>query len=264
MRQRATSQQAAIDENQSSAQVGRALLQFQVGEDRGRIDCRSSQPIADHVHTKRSIHESNGKRSVCESAHTKTSIIQFNAFTRAHKSVVEKVVYTPSAEHPGKTLAVRSAWIDSQVFGFSRAIRAFGVERFKKNCNKMVSIYRYLQWLTIQELFQQVFGFNHVLNLMYAAPSTQQHSATTTSADSTTYLNKANTKFKEAAKTASVQVKVQAEHIYQAYSVNNWDLADDTTSSLIPSSMPTAANGTDWILSFGLWTHNSEPMRISN
>lgn len=56
---------------------------------------------------------------------------------------------------------------------------------------------------------------------MYAAPSTQQHSATTTSADSTTYLNKANTKFKEAAKTASVQVKVQAEHIYQAYSVNN-------------------------------------------
>lgn len=60
-----------------------------------------------------------------------------------NQSVVEKVVYTPSIEHPGQTVAVRSAWIDSQVFGFSRAIRAFGVERFKKNCNKMVSIVYY-------------------------------------------------------------------------------------------------------------------------
>lgn len=59
----------------------------------------------------------------------------------AGQSVVEKVVYTTSAEHPGQTVAVRSAWIDSQVFGFSRAIRAFGVERFKKNCNKMVCVF---------------------------------------------------------------------------------------------------------------------------
>lgn len=51
---------------------------------------------------------------------------------------MEKVVYKISDESPDKTIAIRSAWIDSQVFGFSRAIRAFGVERFKKNCNKMV------------------------------------------------------------------------------------------------------------------------------
>jgi hypothetical protein len=54
------------------------------------------------------------------------------------QSVVERVEYR--AAGPGQTVARRSAWIDSQVFGFSRAIRAFGVDRFRKNCNQMVSI----------------------------------------------------------------------------------------------------------------------------
>lgn len=69
----------------------------------------------------------------------------------------------------------------------------------------------------------QVFGFNHVLSAMFHA----QSNATTSAQQSTatngehTYLNKANTKIKEAAKTASVQVKAQAEQIYQAYSVKN-------------------------------------------
>lgn len=67
--------------------------------------------------------------------------------------------------------------------------------------------------------FLQVFGFNHVLNLMYPVLNTAQPQATT--AAETTYLNKANNKIKEAAKTASVQVKAQAEQIYQAYSVKN-------------------------------------------
>lgn len=53
------------------------------------------------------------------------------------QSVTEKVVY--KAETQGKTVAYRSAWIDSQVFGFATAIRAFGCDRFKKNCNKTVS-----------------------------------------------------------------------------------------------------------------------------
>jgi hypothetical protein len=52
--------------------------------------------------------------------------------------VVEKVVY--KADTVGRTIAHRSAWIDSQVFGFATAIRAFGCERFKKNCQKSVSI----------------------------------------------------------------------------------------------------------------------------
>lgn len=52
------------------------------------------------------------------------------------QSVVEKVVYTP--ETHGKTVAQRYARIDSQVYGFATAIRAFGCERFKKNCQQSV------------------------------------------------------------------------------------------------------------------------------
>lgn len=110
------------------------------------------------------------------------------------------MVYKTSDEYPGKTIAIRSAWVDSEVFGFSRAIRAFGIERFKKNCNKMV------------------FGFNHVLNAMFPI----QHTTANNNHHSTehNFIPKAN-KIKEAAKTASEQVKAQAEHIYQAYSVKN-------------------------------------------
>lgn len=54
------------------------------------------------------------------------------------QSVTEKVVYCESEESPGCTVAVRSAWIDSQVKGFGRAICAFGMDRFRKNCTKMV------------------------------------------------------------------------------------------------------------------------------
>jgi len=126
---------------------------------------------------------------------TLTTYTRNIAFTKV-MSVVEKVVYKTSDEHPGKTIAIRSAWIDSQVFGFSRAIRAFGVERFKKNCNKMV------------------FGFNHVLSVMFPV-----HTSTLNHPDNH-YMSKAS-KIKEVAKTASSQVKAQAEQIYQAYSVKN-------------------------------------------
>ncbi|XP_017477884.1 PREDICTED: protein preli-like [Rhagoletis zephyria] len=61
-----------------------------------------------------------------------------------------------SEQKDGRTLAVRRAYISSQVFGFSRAIRVFGVERFKSNCNKAAS------------------GFNYVLRNMFP-----KHAATT-------------------------------------------------------------------------------------
>ncbi|XP_060525804.1 protein preli-like [Cylas formicarius] len=59
-------------------------------------------------------------------------------------SVTEKVVYTQSPDSPDKTVAQRYAWIDSQVRGFSRAICAFGYERFKKNSQKMVGGFNYI------------------------------------------------------------------------------------------------------------------------
>lgn len=75
-------------------------------------------------------------------------------------SVVERVEYR--AAGPGQTIALRSAWIDSQVFGFSRAIRAFGVDRFKKNCNQMFT------------------GFNDVLDRLFPRPIPVQHTMTHT------------------------------------------------------------------------------------
>ncbi|XP_061397966.1 protein preli-like [Musca vetustissima] len=60
-----------------------------------------------------------------------------------------------SEQKDGRTLAIRRAYISSQVFGFSRAIRAFGIERFKSNCHKAAS------------------GFNYVLQRMF--PNQQHH-----------------------------------------------------------------------------------------
>lgn len=54
------------------------------------------------------------------------------------------MVYKVSDENPEWTVAVRSAWIDSQVFGFSRAIQAFGLDRFRKNCSKMAGGFNYV------------------------------------------------------------------------------------------------------------------------
>ncbi|XP_018331425.1 protein preli-like [Agrilus planipennis] len=108
-------------------------------------------------------------------------------------SVIEKVVYTESKDHPGKTVAVRSAWIDSQIKGFSRAICAFGYERFKKNCNKMV------------------VGFNHVLLNLFPPQSgngSLHQEATTRS------------KLKDAAKNASEHVKSKAVPIYASLHPN--------------------------------------------
>ncbi|CAH4031425.1 protein preli-like [Pieris brassicae] len=74
-------------------------------------------------------------------------------------SVVERVEYRPSGA--SQTVALRSAWVDSQVFGFSRAIRAFGVDRFRKNASQMVN------------------GFNYVLSNMFPR-QVPQHTVTHT------------------------------------------------------------------------------------
>lgn len=105
-------------------------------------------------------------------------------------SVTEKVVYTVSDTYPGHTVAVRSAWIDSQVTGFSRAICAFGYERFKKNCNKMVG------------------GFNYVLSTMFPLQNMITQHSTTTS------------KLKDVAKNASELAKAKAAPIYASLHPN--------------------------------------------
>jgi len=68
--------------------------------------------------------------------------------------VTEKVVYKVNDENPSTTVAERSVWIESNVYGMSKAIQAFGMQRFKVNSVKAVK------------------GFNYVLNSMYGTNTT--------------------------------------------------------------------------------------------
>ncbi|XP_032680486.1 PRELI domain-containing protein 1, mitochondrial [Odontomachus brunneus] len=140
-------------------------------------------------------------------------------------SIIEKVVYEISEENPEWTVAKRCAWIDSQVFGFSRAIQAFGMDRFKKNCNKMSE------------------GFNYVLTNMFPQraqfinPQLSQTSFSMQAGHSTTDDGIAQTKpslaedlqhslqgkaekVKDAAKKAKNLAKQKAGPIYAAYQSN--------------------------------------------
>lgn len=65
--------------------------------------------------------------------------------------MVEKCVYNPSQENCDWTECRREAWVSSGVYGFGKALQAFGMERFKKNVNKSLK------------------GFNYVLNRLYPA-----------------------------------------------------------------------------------------------
>lgn len=68
--------------------------------------------------------------------------------------MTEKVIYKVNEENPSSTVAERSVWIESNVYGMSRAIQSFGLQRFKVNSAKAVK------------------GFNYVLNSMYGNNNT--------------------------------------------------------------------------------------------
>lgn len=68
--------------------------------------------------------------------------------------MTEKVIYKVNEENPSTTVAERSVWIESNVYGMSRAIQSFGLQRFKVNSAKAVK------------------GFNYVLNTMYGNNNT--------------------------------------------------------------------------------------------
>lgn len=115
------------------------------------------------------------------------------------QSIVEKVIYKVSKENINWTVAERSAWIDSQVFGFGRAIQAFGLERFRKNCQQMVG------------------GFNYVLTSMF--PHTSVSHAT--SDETANHINSAKKDtLKDAAKKATDIAKSKAGPIYASCQPN--------------------------------------------
>lgn len=137
--------------------------------------------------------------------------------TTSHPQKVDEIVVY-SEQKDGKTLAVRRAYISSQVFGFSRAIRAFGIERFKSNGNKASN------------------GFNHVLRRMFphsqlvihpqpsiaTASSASELAVATvaTTSSSSGNHNKSET-FKSAAKVGYEFFKCHASKIAQLFSVRN-------------------------------------------
>ncbi|XP_076242125.1 preli-like [Calliopsis andreniformis] len=130
-------------------------------------------------------------------------------------SIVEKVVYKVSPENPNWTVAKRSALIDSQIFGFSRAIQAFGLDRFKKNCVLMYTGFNYVLAHMFPHTAQYMnpslaqMGFAHLLEEGAGARSTLaedfQHS-----------LQGKAEKMKDAAKKATDLAKKKAGPLYVA------------------------------------------------
>jgi len=139
------------------------------------------------------------------------------------QSIVEKVVYEVSEENPEWTVAKRSAWIDSQVFGFSRAIQAFGLDRFKKNCTKMAEGFNYV----LTNMFPRTAQFinpklSQMSFSMQAGHSTEDAVTTKPSLaeDLQHSLQGKAEKVKDAAKKGKDLAKQKARTIYVAYQPN--------------------------------------------
>lgn len=106
---------------------------------------------------------------------------------------MEKAVYKVNDENSNQTVAVKSAWIESKMYGLSRAIEAFGFDRFRKNSNKAVK------------------GFNFVLKNMF--PSTEMMVQVEDSTSGSVTVS-GKEKLMDAAKKATHLAKSKAETIY--------------------------------------------------
>lgn len=112
--------------------------------------------------------------------------------------MVEKVVYTPDPANPEQTVAVRSAWIDSNMYGCRRVIESFGVERFRKNCS------------------QAVMGFNYVLSKLYPPQVVEKLGQGVQAISSVGRLGGATEKMKEKARRAGEIAKGSISSVYAA------------------------------------------------
>jgi hypothetical protein len=63
-------------------------------------------------------------------------VVDYTMLSLSPQVVVEKCVYRPSKDNKTWTECEKHAWIESNVYGFAKAIQSFGVERFKKNTVK--------------------------------------------------------------------------------------------------------------------------------
>ncbi|XP_017045367.1 protein preli-like [Drosophila ficusphila] len=145
----------------------------------------------------------------------------FTTFTRnlgmtKIMKVDEIVVY--SEQKDGSTLAVRRAYISSQVFGFSRAIRAFGIERFKSNGNKASNGFNHV----LRRMFPHslVGGGHHQPAVTPTSSVAEVPGATTSAPNSSSNHNNIGT-LKSTAKVGYEFFKCHATKIAQLFSVKN-------------------------------------------
>lgn len=115
-------------------------------------------------------------------------------------------------------MALRRAYISSQVFGFSRAIRAFGIERFKSNCQKTANGFNYV--LTKMFPNQKLLPLNRSTNTENAIKDTKTSSQTTFDHHHNHTQSKTET-FKKGCKNSYEFLKNQANKIAQMFSVKN-------------------------------------------
>ncbi|XP_017120467.1 protein preli-like [Drosophila elegans] len=146
----------------------------------------------------------------------------FTTFTRnlgmtKIMKVDEIVVY--SEQKDGSTLAVRRAYISSQVFGFSRAIRAFGIERFKSNGNKASNGFNHV----LRRMFpQSLVGGGHHQPVTATTSAGELPVATVTTTAATSSGSHSNTgSLKSAAKVGYDFFKCHASKIAQLFSIKN-------------------------------------------
>ena len=64
----------------------------------------------------------------------KMSVYTRNLNLRVFMGTTEKQTIVP--ENDNKTKVIKEVWIESDIYGLRSAIKKFGIDRFKKNCDK--------------------------------------------------------------------------------------------------------------------------------
>ena len=75
------------------------------------------------------------EESIVDPKNHKMSIYTRNLNLRIFMGTTEKVTIVPT-EDQKSTKAVKETWIESEIYGLRSAIKSFGIDRYKKNCDK--------------------------------------------------------------------------------------------------------------------------------
>jgi len=76
------------------------------------------------------------EESIVDPKNHTMSIYTRNLNLRIFMGTTEKVTLVPSENDEKSTKAIKEAWIESEIYGLRSAIKSFGIDRFKKNCDK--------------------------------------------------------------------------------------------------------------------------------